>query len=134
MKNVNQNNLDSEKLEKYIKEVQATSDLTVEEEKELFEKIAKNEDKEAMEKITKANLKLVVSVAKEYVRRNPNWTLLNLSQEGNLGLLKAIKKFELEKAKSKNYTFKQYATWWIRQAITRRIVGEDRILRIPKSR
>lgn len=121
MENVNQNNLDSENIEKYIKDVQAIPDLTVEEEKELFEKIAKKEDKEAIEKITKANLKLVVSIAKKYVGRNPNITLLNLIQEGNAGLFKAIKKFDLEKVKSKNYTFKQYATWWIRQSITRKI-------------
>jgi len=119
MENVNQNNLDSDKLEKYIKEVQANPDLSVEEEKDLFEKIAKKEDREAIEKITKANLKLVVSIAKEYVGRNPNLTLLDLIQEGNLGLFKAIKKFDLEK--SVKYTFKVYATWWIRQSITRKI-------------
>lgn len=134
MENVNQNNLDSEKLEKYIKEVQATPDLTMEEEKELFKKLAKKEDKEAIEKITKANLKLVVSIAEKYVGRNPNFTLLDLIQEGNLGLLKAIKKFSLRKAENVKYTFQEYATWWIRQAISRSIMNEGRIFRVPKSK
>ena len=152
MKIVNQNNLDSEKLQKeikkrkirekeqkeeleaYIKEAEAIPDLTVEKEKELFEKIAKNGDSEAIEKITKANLKLVVSIAKKYVGRNPNFTLLDLVQEGNLGLFKAINKFNIERAKIKNYTFEQYATLWIRQSISRSIVNEGRIFRVSKSK
>ena len=120
MENVNQNNLDAEKLEKYIKEVQAIPDLTAEEEKELFEKIAKNVDQESIEKISKANLKLVVSIVKEhrYAKKYPSIPLLDLIQEGNLGLIKAIKKFSLQLQK-KDYKFSTYATWWIRQAIVR---------------
>jgi len=132
MKNINQNNLDTEELEKYIKEAQATPNLTIGEEKELFKKLAENKNIEAIEKITKANLKLVVSIAEEYLGKNPNRTLLlNLIQEGNSGLFKAIKKFDLEK--HKEYTFKQYATWWIRVSISRSISNQGRIFRIPKS-
>lgn len=132
MENVNQNNLDSDKMEKYIKEVQAIPDLTMEEEKELFKKIAKKEDKEAIEKITKANLKLVVSIIKEYkyAEKYPDISFLDLIQEGNLGLFKAINKFNHRE--NKNIEFSVYATWWIRQAISRSISNEGRILRIPK--
>jgi RNA polymerase primary sigma factor len=124
MENVNQNNLDSENIGKYIKDVQAIPDLTVEEEKELFEKIAKKEDKEAVEKITKANLKLVILIAEGWVNRNPKLNLADLVKEGNYGLLKAIRKFDLKKTESAKYTFQKYATWWIREAITRKITRD----------
>jgi len=124
MENVNQNNLNPDKLEKYIKEVQAIPDLTAEEEKELLEKIAKNSDQESIEKISKANLKLVIPVAEGWVSRNPNLNLADLINEGNYGLLKAIKKFDLKKTESAKYTFQKYATWWIHEAITRKITRD----------
>jgi len=72
-------------------------------------------------KISKANLKLVIPVAEGCVNRNPNLNLADLINEGNYGLLKAIKKFDLKKTESAKYTFQKYATWWIREAITRKI-------------
>ncbi|PJE69658.1 MAG: RNA polymerase sigma factor RpoD [Candidatus Staskawiczbacteria bacterium CG10_big_fil_rev_8_21_14_0_10_38_10] len=110
----------------YLKEIGKVSFLTAKEEKELSKRIEKG-DEEAAKKLALANLRLVVSIAKRYVGRSPNLTLLDLIQEGNLGLFKAVKKFDWRR----NYKFSTYATWWIRQAITRALADQARTIRIP---
>ena len=110
----------------YLKEIGKTPFLTAKEEKELAKRIEKG-DKEAKEKLIKANLRLVVSIAKKYVGKSPNLTLLDLIQEGNLGLFRAAEKFDWRKG----YKFSTYATWWIRQAITRALADQARTIRIP---
>jgi len=110
----------------YLKEIGDVPFLTAEEEKELAKRIEKG-DEEAKKKLARANLRLVVSIAKKYVGRSPNLTLLDLIQEGNLGLFKAVEKFDWRKG----YKFSTYATWWIRQAITRALADQARTIRIP---
>ncbi len=110
----------------YLKEIGRISFITADEEKELAKKIEKG-DKEAKKKLAQANLRLVVSIAKRYVGRSPNLTLLDLIQEGNLGLFRAVEKFNWRKG----YKFSTYATWWIRQAITRALADQARTIRIP---
>ena len=116
--------LDSTQL--YLKEIGKTPFLTAEEEKTLAKKIEKG-DEEAKKKLAQANLKLVVSIAKKYIGRSPNLTLLDLIQEGNLGLFRAVEKFDWRRG----YKFSTYATWWIRQAITRALADQSRTIRIP---
>jgi RNA polymerase primary sigma factor len=110
----------------YLKEIGKVSFLTAEEEKELAKKIEKG-DENAKKKLARANLRLVVSIAKKYIGRSPNMTLLDLIQEGNLGLFRAVEKFDWRRG----YKFSTYATWWIRQAITRALADQARTIRIP---
>ena len=108
----------------YLKEIGKVPLLTAEEEKELAMKM-KAGDMEAKKRLAEANLRLVVSIAKRYVGRG--MLFLDLIQEGNLGLIKAVEKFDYRKG----YKFSTYATWWIRQAITRAIADQARTIRIP---
>lgn len=118
-------NADISKL--YINELSSCQILTREEECELCERIKKG-DEEAKQTLIKHNLRLVVSVAKHYIGRNVDF--LDLIQEGNMGLMKAIDKFDY----TKGFKFSTYATWWIRQAITRSIANDGRNVRIPVHR
>lgn len=108
----------------YLKEIGRVPLLTPEEEVDLAKRM-EEEDEEAKRKLAEANLRLVVSIAKRYVGRG--MLFLDLIQEGNLGLIKAVEKFDYRKG----YKFSTYATWWIRQAITRAIADQARTIRIP---
>ena len=108
----------------FLKEIGKIRLLTYEEENILAEKMLKG-DKEAKKQLIESNLRLVVSIAKKYIGRGMHF--LDLIQEGNLGLIKAVDKFD----QSKGYKFSTYATWWIRQAITRAIADQARTIRIP---
>lgn len=108
----------------YLKEIGQVPLLTPEEEVELAKRIERG-DMEAKKKLIEANLRLVVSIAKRYVGRG--MLFLDLIQEGNLGLIRAVEKFDYRKG----YKFSTYATWWIRQAITRAIADQARTIRIP---
>ncbi|MEA4910690.1 RNA polymerase sigma factor RpoD [bioreactor metagenome] len=110
----------------YLKEIGQYPLLTSEEEKELAKRIEMGDD-EAKSILMKSNLRLVVTFAKKYVGRSPNLTLLDLIQEGNLGLYKAVEKYDF----SKGYKFSTYACWWIRQGITRALADQSRTIRIP---
>ena len=108
----------------YLKEIGQIKLLTLDEELVLAERI-ENDDQEAKTILAEANLRLVVSIAKRYVGRG--MLFLDLIQEGNIGLMKAVEKFDV----SKGYKFSTYATWWIRQAITRAIADQARTIRVP---
>ena len=108
----------------YLKEIGKVPLLTAEEEIELAQRMEEG-DQEAKKRLAEANLRLVVSIAKRYVGRG--MLFLDLIQEGNLGLIKAVEKFDYRKG----YKFSTYATWWIRQAITRAIADQARTIRIP---
>ena len=110
----------------YLKEIGKVPFLTADQEKTLAKRIEKG-DKEAINSLMRANLRLVVSIAKRYVGKSPNLTLLDLVQEGNIGLRRAVEKFDWRKG----YKFSTYATWWIRQAVTRALADQARTIRIP---
>ena len=110
----------------YLREIGQYPLLTAAEERELAKRIEKG-DAEARNILARSNLRLVVSIAKKYVGRSPDLTLLDLIQEGNLGLFRAVDKFDWKKG----YKFSTYATWWIRQAITRALADQSRTIRIP---
>jgi len=109
----------------YLKEIGRTALLTPDEEKFLARNIAKGHEL-SRQRLIKANLRLVVSIAKRYVHRGP-LSISDLIQEGNIGLFKAVEKFDPEKG----FKFSTYATWWIRQAITRALADQSRTIRIP---
>ncbi|MBI2506798.1 MAG: sigma-70 family RNA polymerase sigma factor [Candidatus Colwellbacteria bacterium] len=109
----------------YLKEIGKTPLLTSAEEKDLARRFAKGEE-QARQRLIKSNLRLVVSIAKRYVNRSP-LSISDLIQEGNIGLFKAVEKFD----PSKGFKFSTYATWWIRQAITRALADQSRTIRIP---
>lgn len=120
----NENGYDS--IQMYLREIGQYPLLTALEERTLAKRIIEG-DEEARNLLARANLRLVVSIAKKYVGRSPDLTLLDLIQEGNLGLFKAVDKFD----HTKGFKFSTYATWWIRQAITRALADQSRTIRIP---
>lgn len=110
----------------YLREIGQYPLLNAHEERVLAKRIVDG-DEEARNLLARANLRLVVSIAKKYVGRSPDLTLLDLIQEGNIGLFKAVDKFDF----TKGFKFSTYATWWIRQAITRALADQSRTIRIP---
>ena len=120
---MNEVNVD-DSVKMYLKDIGRVALLTSDEEKELAQRMAEG-DEEAKNRLSEANLRLVVSIAKRYVGRGLQF--LDLIQEGNLGLIKAVEKFDY----TKGFKFSTYATWWIRQAITRAIADQARTIRIP---
>lgn len=121
---ISESSLDSVQI--YLKEIGRHKLLNGAEEKDLARKILEG-DEEARKTLASANLRLVVSIAKKYIGRSQDLTLLDLIQEGNLGLFKAVEKFDWRKG----YKFSTYATWWIRQAVTRALADQSRTIRIP---
>jgi len=117
-------NRESESLEKYLQEIGREDMISVEEEVELAQRIRKG-DRKALERLTKANLRFVVSVAKQY--QNQGLSLADLINEGNVGLIKAAEKFD----ETRGFKFISYAVWWIRQSILQAIAEQSRIVRLP---
>ncbi len=117
-------NRESDSLDKYLQEIGHEDLVSVEEEVELAQRIKKG-DREALDKLTKANLRFVVSVAKQY--QNQGLSLPDLINEGNLGLIKAAEKFD----ETRGFKFISYAVWWIRQSILQAIAEQSRIVRLP---
>src|SRR4030043_2172065 len=120
-------NRESQSLDKYLQEIGKVDLLKSEEEIELARRI-KKQDQKALEKLTKANLRFVVSVAKQY--QNQGLSLGDLINEGNLGLIKAAQKFD----ETRGFKFISYAVWWIRQSIMQAISEQSRIVRLPLNR
>ncbi len=116
----------SDLVQMYLREIGRVGLLSTDEEVSLAKRIEKD-DLVAKQKMTEANLRLVVSIAKKYVGRSHNLSLLDLIQEGNIGLFRAVEKFDYRKG----YKFSTYATWWIRQAVTRALADQSRTIRIP---
>lgn len=121
---LNQPSLDA--VQMYLKEIGEIPLINANQEKELARRIEKG-DEEAKNILIRANLRLVVSIAKKYIGRSPYLSILDLIQEGNFGLFKAAEKFDWRRG----YKFSTYATWWIRQAITRAIADQSHTIRIP---
>ena len=117
-------NIQSDSLDKYLQEIGHEELITVEEEVELAQRIRKG-DRKALERLTKANLRFVVSVAKQY--QNQGLSLPDLINEGNMGLIKAAEKFD----ETRGFKFISYAVWWIRQSILQAIAEQSRIVRLP---
>jgi RNA polymerase primary sigma factor len=113
-------------IQMYLREIGQYPLLSTAEERELAKRVME-QDEEAKNLLARANLRLVVSIAKKYIGRSPDLTLLDLIQEGNIGLFKAVDKFDY----TKGFKFSTYATWWIRQAITRALADQSRTIRIP---
>lgn len=113
-------------IQMYLKEIGQYDLITGAEEKELAKRIEAG-DREAVNLLMRANLRLVVSIAKKYANRSQDLTLLDLIQEGNIGLSKAIEKFDWQRG----FKFSTYATWWIRQSITRALADQSRTIRVP---
>src|SRR5688572_8014849 len=120
-------NRESESLEKYFQEIGKVDLITAETEVELTKRI-KEGDQQALEKLTKANLRFVVSVAKQY--QNNGLTLGDLINEGNLGLIKAAMRFD----ETRGFKFISYAVWWIRQSILQALAEQSRVVRLPLNR
>ena len=119
-------NIFNDSVQMYLREIGRVPLLTSEEEVQLSKRKEKG-DVAAKQKLAEANLRLVVSIAKKYIGRSANLSLLDLIQEGNIGLFRAVEKFDYHRG----YKFSTYATWWIRQAITRAIADQSRTIRIP---
>jgi RNA polymerase primary sigma factor len=120
-------NRESQSLDKYLQEIGKVSLVTIDEEVDLAQRIREG-DQMALEKLTKANLRFVVSVSKQY--QNQGLTLGDLINEGNLGLIKAAKRFD----ETKGFKFISYAVWWIRQSILQALAEQSRIVRLPLNR
>jgi len=126
MKNLSLDNISNDSVQMYLREIGRVPLLSGDEEIMLAKRKEKG-DVAARQQLAEANLRLVVSIAKKYVGRSSNLSLLDLIQEGNIGLFRAVEKFDYKKG----YKFSTYATWWIRQAITRAIADQSRTIRIP---
>ncbi|MEW6610420.1 MAG: sigma-70 family RNA polymerase sigma factor [Patescibacteria group bacterium] len=124
-KRLDLSDISSDSIQMYLREIGKVPLLTQEEELSLAKKKERG-DREATKRLVEANLRLVVSIAKKFVGRG-GLTLLDLIQEGNIGLFRAVEKFDYRKG----YKFSTYATWWIRQAITRALADQSRTIRIP---
>ena len=119
-------NTSFDSVQMYLREIGQYKLISASEEKELAKKIQLG-DKEARNLLARANLRLVVSIAKKFIGRSADLTLLDLIQEGNLGLFKAVEKFDW----TRGFKFSTYATWWIRQAVTRALADQSRTIRVP---
>lgn len=125
-KGYSRNDSQYDSIQMYLREIGKYPLLNAQSERDLAKRIVDG-DAEARNLLARANLRLVVSIAKKYVGRSPDLTLLDLIQEGNIGLFKAVDKFDF----TKGFKFSTYATWWIRQAITRALADQSRTIRIP---